>query len=210
MNRGTRPSYLFTADWFTARVPQWLAAVGHLRGLNDLSVLEVGSYEGRSAIWILENLLTGENCSITCVDRFGEDDGTIERRFDLNLSSSGRKASVRKLKGDSFDVLKTLPARSYDLAYVDASHDGEHVLEDIVLSFSCLKVGAILVVDDYRWRWDTDSVFAKGRAFGRPIHDVDPGERVDPAIAVRGFLAANTRRAEVISSDWQIFVKRTA
>jgi predicted O-methyltransferase YrrM len=204
-----RPSYLFTADWFSARISQWQDALGFLKGRSGLCALEVGSYEGRSAIWMLENLLTGEGCTLICVDRFDEDDGSVERRFDLNISFSGRAACVRKIKGDSFEVLKALPTQHCDLIYVDASHDGERVLEDIVLAFACLKVGGVIVVDDYRWSWRSDSVVAKGRAFGNPIHEVDPHDRVDPGVAIRGFLAANARRAEVISCDWQIFVRRT-
>ena len=37
--------------------------------------LEIGSFEGRSAIWLLENILTHSNSHLTCVDTF---EGSME------------------------------------------------------------------------------------------------------------------------------------
>ena len=48
--------YEFTNDWFSANIEAWkriFAAHG-----APARVLEIGSYEGRSTVWIVENLMT--------------------------------------------------------------------------------------------------------------------------------------------------------
>jgi predicted O-methyltransferase YrrM len=40
---------------------------------------------------------------------------------------------------------------SYDFIYIDGSHKAADVLEDAVLSFRLLKVGGLLIFDDYAW-----------------------------------------------------------
>jgi predicted O-methyltransferase YrrM len=39
----------------------------------------------------------------------------------------------------------------FDIIYIDGNHEPEYVLEDAVLSFRKLKVGGILIFDDYGW-----------------------------------------------------------
>lgn len=46
-------NYEFSTDWFSAYVPSWLAALDKLGIFLDAKrdVLEIGSFEGRSACW---------------------------------------------------------------------------------------------------------------------------------------------------------------
>jgi len=37
------------------------------------------------------------------------------------------------------------------MIYIDGNHEPEYVLEDAVLSFRKLKVGGIMIFDDYCW-----------------------------------------------------------
>ena len=39
----------------------------------------------------------------------------------------------------------------FDIIYIDGNHEPEYVLEDGVLSFRKLKVGRIMIFDDYEW-----------------------------------------------------------
>ena len=68
-------------------------------------MIEIGSLEGRSAIWLLDNIPTGPGCSITCVDGFWPPYGGI---FNSNIVASGRSHQVIKLTGKSEEVLPTL------------------------------------------------------------------------------------------------------
>lgn len=123
-------------------------------------VLEIGSWEGRSAIFFLEFLPL---CRITCIDTFAGSDehklGTvwnqnvagIENRFDANLASyAGR---VEKIKIRSVDALGRLAqaGQIFEVIYIDGSHAAADVLSDSTLTWPMLRANGILIWDDYEW-----------------------------------------------------------
>lgn len=147
----------FTADWFTKYAPQWLERMSYLK-YKETHALEIGSYEGRSTCWILDNILTHKDSSITCVDPWdGNDkllgDSTKKARelFDANTESYGCK--VIPECGLSSWVLPELmfQEQEYDLIFVDGDHEGATALLDLVWSWQMLKNGGHLVFDDYQW-----------------------------------------------------------
>jgi predicted O-methyltransferase YrrM len=42
----------------------------------------------------------------------------------------------------------------FDLIYIDGSHQAPDVLTDAVMSFQLLKVGGVMIFDDYLWSMD--------------------------------------------------------
>jgi hypothetical protein len=59
--------YRFSQDWTSENTSMWNQMLGALKGKPNIRALEVGSFEGRSALWFLENILTDPTSSITCV-----------------------------------------------------------------------------------------------------------------------------------------------
>ncbi len=57
----------FTADWFSSHIPHWERLLRPLAG-QPIQALEIGSYEGRSAVWLLQEILTHPESRLTCVD----------------------------------------------------------------------------------------------------------------------------------------------
>ena len=117
--------------------------------------LEIGSFEGRSAIWLLENILTHSNSHLTCVDTF---EGSMEHSdthkhelYERCVSNLSPYSNVQIIKGYSHDVMKTLNQK-FDFIYIDGDHRAASVLEDAVLAFRLLKFGGILIFDDYLWQ----------------------------------------------------------
>jgi predicted O-methyltransferase YrrM len=135
-----------------------------------VAFLEVGSFEGRSACWLLQNILTHESSRMTCIDLFAQERSqgaydttgldssmmSTEDRFDYNIRQAGAFDRVEKLKGHSHEVLRSLPRASYDFIYIDGSHVGKDVLEDAVVAWPLLKAGGVLTFDDYLWRDEPD------------------------------------------------------
>jgi Methyltransferase domain len=98
--------------------------------MRPVRVLEIGSWEGRSALFFLNYFPASQ---LVCVDTFG---GNIEhmrnphfaalipeteQRFDANVAAfTGR---VEKIKGTSADVLPRLgiAGRRFNIVYVDAT-----------------------------------------------------------------------------------------
>jgi predicted O-methyltransferase YrrM len=157
----------FTADWFSENVPVWREM---LRRFPPKRVLEIGSYEGRSASFLLsecESLV-----ELVCVDTWeggAEHDKTampaVERRFDANVQSAlAQRATpirLRKIKSRSSLALPALIAANeprFDLIYVDGSHEASNVLVDAVYAFQLLAVDGILIFDDYLWRDGTNDI----------------------------------------------------
>ena len=150
--RGARVSI----DWFTGHIPYWLAAF-HRYGLFDRPVraLEIGSWEGMSSRFILDTL---PQAHLTCVDTWaGADEHRdlplrqIEDNFDANLAMHGGR--LTKVKSTSFEFFTAQSQRAqFDLVYVDGSHYCDDVIVDAVKAFDQLRVGGILIFDDYLWR----------------------------------------------------------
>jgi predicted O-methyltransferase YrrM len=160
--RGHARYYDFTADLFTdaGRLESWQKYLMPYAG-RPTHYLEVGIYEGRSMVWMLDNALRHPDSRATGVDI------SIQERYLQNLKRSGSCRKVRSLEGRSQEVLRTLPKESYDVIYVDGSHVTQDVMIDAVLAFDLLKPGGLLIFDDYApliWLWPKDI---------RPKHAID-------------------------------------
>jgi hypothetical protein len=181
------PRYRFTCDWFSSHIQQWQKDLGHLAGQSNLRFLEIGSAEGRSACWLIDNILTHESSHLTCVDPFAMPSGLL---FDHNIGKSGAAHRVKRLDGYSGEVLRTLPLQSFDFIYVDGSHETRDALEDAVLSWRLLKDGALIIFDDYRW------------------DEFDHTSLSHPKIGVDAFLAGYSGCYERIHDGYQLTLKK--
>jgi predicted O-methyltransferase YrrM len=141
--------YVFTEDYSKPFRPLWTQHLAELKDREYVSLLEIGSFEGRSAIWFLENILTHPTATLTCVDAFVRPGS--EPRFDHNLRVSGLSAKVNKLKGKSEELLSTLTPGSFDAIYIDGCHKALNVLMDAMASWILLKSKGIVIFDDYGW-----------------------------------------------------------
>ena len=132
-----------------------------MKNKPDLKFLEIGSFEGRSAVWVLENILTDKSSKLTCIDTF---EGSIEHHtneqytkllptlydiFTHNVSFFKDQTIVKR--GMSQDIMKHLYCQNnkYDFIYIDGDHMATSALEDAILGFGLLKVGGIMCFDDY-------------------------------------------------------------
>ena len=147
-------SYEFTNDWFKR------TAIGWNSFPQATSVLEIGSYEGRSAVWILENMLTDPG-TLICIDTWvggedhaGIDFAAVEDRFGSNIKNAKiGDQRIYKIKGKSVDGLATCLTGKYqfDFIYIDGSHVARDVLTDACMAWPMLRRGGIMVFDDYMW-----------------------------------------------------------
>ena len=178
--------YAFTKDWFTDRIPSWEKALDSFKGKPNIHYLEVGLFEGRSAIWMLENVLTHPSARLTGIDVFS---GDVKRRYLANIKRSGAEDKVTTIVGSSQVRLREFPPDHFDIIYIDGSHLAADVLEDAILSARLLKAGGVLFFDDYRWRLDF------------------PPER-RPKKAINTFLEYYGDQYEVIDNDYQLILMK--
>lgn len=186
----------FTQDWFTLGQNVLNQHLGYLKGQDNLVFMEIGSFEGRSAIWFLENILTGKNCGIICIDTFqGSNefnqqrvsvDG-LEDRFLGNMKPYGDKYQL--IKGSSQYVLRSHDYdEKLDLIYIDGSHEASDVLEDLCLSYRAIKKGGYLVLDDYMWNYNNLQSYQS------------------PKIAIDAFMECFKRKVKVIWVSWKVII----
>lgn len=138
-----------TTDWTTGNLTRWRRMLSPWRN-ERLRILEVGSWEGRSALFFLRFF---PNASIVCIDNFAQYPET-ENRFDRNLARFGTR--VEKRKGESFPTLDRLITenRRFDLVYIDADHFYEPVTKNTVRSWELTEPGSVIMWDDYGWGRD--------------------------------------------------------
>ncbi len=165
-----------------------------LPGRPDLRFLEIGCFEGRATLWLLENVLTDPSARIEVIDTFTGSpefavmgvDGSSLARFTHNVSPYAEKVTV--MRGESGPILRTLPlAETYDFVYVDGSHSAPDVLADAVFAWPLLKRRGLLVFDDYRWQ-------------------LAGVEHERPAIAIDAFLSVLGHRTSLVHEGSQLAV----
>jgi len=173
------------ADYVTPKLEFWPAILDTLKGKDGLSILEIGSMEGRSALFFLNYF---PESRITCVDPFFKDRSEI---FDRNLAPHASR--LEKIRSYSFDALRKLRAekREFDLIYIDGSHKRETVILDSTLCWPMLKVGGILIWDDYGYYKASEP----------------PADR--PKQAIDGFLVAFADEYEELYRYGQLIVRKT-
>ena len=145
--------YEFTEDWFSENNPEKVVRQfdEFLSEFKDkpCMFLEIGSFEGMSTIWMLENILTEESSQIFCIDAWAEWTGDAFVRFVSNINKTGLKDKVHIVKGDSSEELRIFPKEYFDFIYIDGNHDEKAVIKDAIGSFRILKKGGIIAFDDY-------------------------------------------------------------
>ena len=179
--------YEFTYDWFTSAVPVWTRVLAPYVDRPETHYLEVGVFEGRSAIWMLNNILTHPTSTITGIDLFP---GDLKERYLANLQLSGAAEKAITITGRSQVELRNLKPDSYDIIYIDGGHTADMVLADAVLCWDLLKVGGILIFDDYRWK-----------------REEYPAE-VRPGVSIEAFITAYRNFLEVVHLDYQAIVRK--
>jgi len=174
---------------FISTIPVWEEMLSIFKGKPDIHYLEIGVNQGRSAIWVLENILTHPSAKLTGIDIFSE--GTdFKEKYLSNLKLSGFEGKTTTIQGFSQVVLRNLPANSFDIIYIDGDHRANGVMADAVLSFELLRNGGIIIFDDYLW------------------HAKKLPENLRPQVAVDSFITAYRTSLEVIHRGYQVFIKK--
>ena len=146
----------FSVDWSGEMRCNWPIHVFPLVDRSQpLRWLELGSFEGRSAIWTVENVLTHPASKIYCIDLWNvghlysnRPNYDFEAVFDANVRTYPQ---IAKIKGASKDILPTLRPNNFHGCYIDASHEKEDVLRDGRLVLPLMRAGAVVIFDDYYW-----------------------------------------------------------
>lgn len=154
--------YRFNYDWFSARVPFWEETLKKTNKRHGkLEILEIGSFEGRSATWISDNLLDHDESFLTCIDTFEGSNEHLNKKitsslyetFKYNITQSKNSKKIKTIVGDSHAALPKLIElnQKYDIIYVDGGHSFEDVIQDGRDAYKLIKDDGVIIFDDYKW-----------------------------------------------------------
>ena len=178
-------NYLLTyKDHFSNNIPRWNTIVKPflLKKTGVVRVLDIEPVEGRSSIWILENI---PNSHVTAISLNKK---TLEH-LQHNLKPFGDRTKIITASHLG-SALRDLHEDSYDFIYIDSGKDARYSMEAAVTSFNLLKSKGMMVFDDYT----TDHLH--GQACPKP--------------AIDHFADCYARYIKVIHATWQfVLLKRT-
>lgn len=115
--------YFFTHDYFSAHIKNWRQWFASTINTAPIRILEVGSWQGGTTLWLLDHVIVPRGGEITCCDTWkGSSEHTflaflgisIEDLFDANVARTGLAQYVRKHKARSQNLLPLLSAGSFD------------------------------------------------------------------------------------------------
>jgi predicted O-methyltransferase YrrM len=175
----------FTADWFSRAIPVWQELVLPRLTAGRRRWLELGSYEGRSALWTLDNALRYGD-ELVCVDYWP--DAAVEARFDANV---GKRAVKHKALCIDFLLHAVQQGDRFDVIYIDADHEAAACIEQAVLAWRLLGPGGILIFDDYSW-----------------THPIGSVGKLDPRGGIDSFVRCYQTRLTVLHLHVQAIVEK--
>jgi predicted O-methyltransferase YrrM len=181
----------FSQDWFTENIPNFEACAAKLP--SNSSFLEIGSFEGMSTCWMLQNMLSYDG-ELVCVDTFdggdeyaGIDLSDLRTTFDSNVEEAAdENQSIEVLAKTSWEALSELVYLdfTFDFIYLDGSHKTPEVLLDACLAFKLLEPKGVMLFDDY-------------------------GGGAGVGAAVDAFLEAYKGQYKVILKNYQLAIQKT-
>lgn len=136
-------------DWFSRNMRIWK---NYLTPFKEIKYLEIGSFEGRSAVFVGELKNVQE---VTCVDTFEGGDEHNNINFDLVYKNC--LENLKKLK-TPYNLIKDTSHnffqknnKKFNVIYIDGSHFYDDVKKDFINSMNCLDDGGVLICDDFLW-----------------------------------------------------------
>lgn len=176
----------FTHQYFPDHIKTWEKFLSDYKGKKNLKYLEIGVFEGQSAFWMKENILTHPSAEMVLIDYFHP---LYEEIFLENLNEVDH-TNIKILKGNSSEVLKGLKNSSFDIIYIDGGHIAKDIFLDLALSWKLLKDDGVMIIDDYP--------LLKNKA---PIH-------MRPEMVIDCFLTSFSEELSLLHKEWQIILKK--
>jgi SAM-dependent methyltransferase len=183
----------FKELWFDKNIVPWSVTFSRIFNRADpVHILEIGSWEGRSTLFLLTYFTQGH---LTAVDTWAAltegyqykatpDSQDIEVRFDSNVAPCATRLTKRK--GSSLHVLPQLlgEQQKFDLIYVDGSHFADDILADGITAWRLLKQGGVIIFDDF-------------------LASFYPRARANPWWAIKLLLKYHTGEYNILSVNYQ-------
>ena len=163
-----RKRKVFSNDW-TQNLTQTLDKFFPEHEKRPVKILEIGCFEGRGTLLLLNKFCQHPGSVVHCVDpledRYVRDRREFKgldplfvgqrERFVFNTREWRKKIRVST---DVSDNVLPMLLDEYDLVYIDGDHHPEQVYKDGLMALRITKLGGFIVFDDYLWSHNGASV----------------------------------------------------
>lgn len=163
---------------------EWTTLLKNYIGKDNVNILEIGTFHGSCAVWLLDVVLTGKNSQLYTINP------TSNEYIENNLKPYENAHFIEKASYDALINLSNDKQNYFDVIYIDGCHFSKYVLEDAVLSFKLLKEGGILIFDDYGWGIHTSDI------------------KLKPKTAIDSFLNAYDGHYKILNFEWQVYIQK--
>lgn len=165
-------------------------------GRDYLEYLQIGAFTGDASVWLAENVLTGNSCSLLDIDTWKGSEEAAHESMDFADVYKTYKAKtapyseiIKSAIGDSSIYIQQLKQR-YHFIYIDGDHTTVGVLLDAELSWQRLFDDGIMAFDDYTWQHESG----------------DP--RLAPQVGIDLFLHRHQGEYELLAKNQQVWLKK--
>lgn len=143
--------YLLSDNWFS------VLDVNEYKN-KPIRYLEIGAFYGANLISVSKTYGSHPQSELHCIDPWEDYQEYVEYKtqqpkiyetFLKNINSCEAKDRIKIHRGYSHEKIHDFENDYFDIIYIDGNHDSDYVLEDAVLSFRKLKVGGVMIFDDY-------------------------------------------------------------
>ena len=186
----------YTNDWFSHNITTWVSIFKKKNIENQkLNILEIGSYEGLSAVFFLNFF---KNSNLTCIETFkGSDEHsdinfeTVKENFKSNVELYKNRITLFEGTSDFFfkNKINVNKKDMYDIIYIDGSHHHDDVLNDAFNSFELLNNNGMIIFDDFL------------KKYYKNINQ-------DPIKAILNFINKNKHCIDIVNVNYQIVIKK--
>lgn len=158
-----------SSDYFSINAYYWKKILN--KKFKKFSYLEIGSWEGNSALYILKNFKTKSVICVDIWDKYLKNEIKPKRNFRnflFNLKEFKNNFKYHKLSSDDFFKKNK---KFFDVIYIDGDHKKSQVYKDISNAWRILNNKGLIICDD----------FFDGNIYSRNNKNV-------PAIAINKFI----------------------
>ncbi len=143
--------YFVTHDVFSHRIELWTEYLKPFATRPNVKILEVGFYQGMSACWLMDSILTDDTDRLTCIDKH------YHPKFKENITKTGAESRVDILQGDVRELMSESAQSSFDVINLqDRDKTIDIVAKTTELAWKLLKPQGIIIFNYYGWRSPKD------------------------------------------------------
>ena len=155
-------AFEFTESWVDLNLHYVIPVLRNFAaGRERIRYLEIGAYEGKNLAF-MDWLLPGR-LAVTVIDPWFDEAlnpeekyHAVEPRFQRNAAKLSFRSLATRKGFSTYELPKMLEAgETFDLAYVDGSHTAWAVGVDLAYVAAMLRVGGMMILDDY-WHHESE------------------------------------------------------